>query len=88
MKDKIIDILKHVWNPKFDLDNNYEYQHLHDVANFILDVLDDDQRKIRINEFLKRNSIKRYQGDISPDKSDSVTSLILGWANPLKKQEI
>lgn len=84
MKDKIIDILKYVWNPKFDLNNKYEYHHLHDMANFILDVLDDDQREIRINEFLKKNSTERYQGDISSDKSDSVTSLILGWANPQK----
>lgn len=53
MKDKIIDILKYVWNPKFDLDNNYEYQHLQDMAKFILDVLD-DQRETRINAFLKK----------------------------------
>ena len=85
MKDKIIDILKYVWNPKFDLNNEYEYQHLNDMTNFILDALNDDQREVKISEFLKRNSIKNYQGEISPDKSDSVTSLILGWAYPLKK---
>lgn len=84
MKDKVMDILKYVWNPQFDLNNKYEYQHLHDMANFILDTLHDDQREVKISEFLKRNSIEKYQGDISPDKSDSVTSLILGWANPLK----
>jgi hypothetical protein len=48
------------------------------MAKFILDVLDDDQRETRINTFLKRNSTERYKGEISPDKSDSVTSLILG----------
>lgn len=85
MKDKVTDILKYVWNPKFDLNNKYEHQHLQDMTNFILDILGDDQREIKINEFLKRTSAKRYQGDISPEKSDSVTSLILGWANPLKK---
>ena len=85
MKDKIIDILKYVWNPKFDLNNEYEYQHLNDMTNFILDALNDDQREVKISEFLKRNSIKTYQDEISPDKSDSVTSLILGWAYPLKK---
>ncbi|WP_425916854.1 hypothetical protein [Acinetobacter sp. TSRC1-2] len=85
MKDKVIDILKYIWNPKFDLNNEYEYQHLHDMTNFILDALNDDQREVKISEFLKRNSIEKYQGDISPDKSDSVTSLILEWANPLEK---
>ena len=85
MKDKIINILKYVWNPKFNLNNEYEYQHLHDMTNFILDALNDDQREVKISDFLKRNSIEKYQGEISPDKSDSVTSLILGWANPLKK---
>ena len=66
MKDKIIDILKYVWNPKFDLNNEYEYQHLNDMTNFILDALNDDQREVKISEFLKRNSIKNYQGEVVP----------------------
>jgi hypothetical protein len=48
VKDKIIDILKYVWNPKFDLNNEYEYQHLNDMTNFILDALNDDQREVKL----------------------------------------